>query len=100
MPHIKDKNVAVAKAQMAKVKDADLKELTIEQLVALAMELEANEKALIAQAKVVKDHVNKIYGPMCAKKRDLEVKVAFLTAKLERAKAVNEKFTGLVKLSK
>lgn len=97
--HIKDKNVAKGEKLMADVDVNELKALTIEQLAALALETEALEKALKAHAKIVKEHVHKVYGPLCVKKRELEIKVAFMNAKLKKAKEVNTVFAALSKIT-
>lgn len=98
MPHIKDKNLVAADVKVQALKDADLKKLTIEQVAELALQIDATEKALKAQAKLVKDHVHKVYGPMCAKKKELEIEFAFLSAKLEKVKEVNPSIGAITKL--
>lgn len=98
MPHIKDKNLQAANLQVANLKEADLKKMTIEEMANLALETEATEKALKVQASLVKKHVNEIYAPMCARKKELEIKFAFLTAKLDKVKAVNPQLAAISKL--
>jgi hypothetical protein len=98
MPHIKDKNLFAAKAQVDDLKVADLKKMTIEEVAKLAIETDVIEKELKAHAKIVKDHVNQIYAPMCAKKKELEIKYAFLSAKLEKVKEVNPAVGAIAKL--
>lgn len=98
MPHIKDKNIHAAEALLAKVKIGELKDLTIEEVAKLAIETDAVEKELKLQAALVKKHVNDIYAPMCAKKKELEIKFAFLSAKLEKVKEVNPSVGAIAKL--
>jgi len=97
--HIKDKNLFAAKAQVEALKDSDLKKLTIEEVAALAIQVAAVEKELIAHAKLVKEHVHKVYGPMCQKKKELEISFAFLASKLERVKEVNPAVGAIAKLA-
>ncbi len=99
MPHIKDKNLHAAEAMMAKVKPGELAKLTIEEVAQLAIETDRVEKELKVHAKLVKDHVNQIYAPMCAKKKDLEIRYAFLSAKLEKVKEVNPAVGAIAKLA-
>lgn len=96
--HIKDKNLFAAEAKIAALDINELKKLKIEQVAQVAIEVDAVEKALKAQAKVVKDHVNQIYAPMCAKKKELEIQYAFLSAKLEKIKEVNPTFAAIAKI--
>jgi hypothetical protein len=99
MPHIKDKNIAVANAKASKLDVEELKKLTIEQVAGLALEVDATEKALKEQARIVKDHVHKVYGPLCAKKKVLEIQYAFLVAKLDKVKEVNPAIAAISKLA-
>jgi hypothetical protein len=99
MPHIKDKNLYLAKTKVDALKEADLKKLTMPQLVAIIKELGEVESALKVQAALVKEHCNKVYTPMCEKKRELEIEFAFLSAKLEKIKEVNPTFAAILKLS-
>ena len=98
MPHIKDKNLFAAQAQVDALKESDLKKLGIEEVAKLAIEADAVERELKTQAALVKEHVHKVYGPMCAKKKELEIKFAFLSAKLEKVKEINPNVAAIAKL--
>jgi len=98
MPHIKDKNLYAAQTQVDALKDADLKKLTIEEVAKLAIETDSVERELKAQAVLVKKHVHEVYAPMCAKKKDLEIRYAFLSAKLEKVKEINPAVAAIAKL--
>lgn len=95
---IKDKNVNAANERLAKEKESKLKDLTIEEIAAIAIQCEATEKQLRAHAALVKKHVNEVYAPMCAKKRDLEIELAYLNAKLTKIKQLNPALAAVAKL--
>jgi hypothetical protein len=99
MPHIKEKNVNAAQKKADKLDVDELKKLTIEQVAGLALQVDATEKALKEQARIVKQHVHKVYGPLCAKKKELEIEYAFLVAKLEKVKEINPAIAAISKLA-
>lgn len=94
---LKDKNIVKA-MELVEAEGVDVN-MSLEDLARMQVELEIAERAYEEQFKLVKEHHNTIYGPMCETKTQLEIAMHKLRIKFDKVKSKNPGFAALVKLA-
>lgn len=95
---LKEKNLVEA-MEIVEKEGVDVT-MSLEDVAKLHTEMEIAERAYDEQADLVKKHNNEVYAPMCAKKKELEVKMHVLRIKFQKVVAKNPSFEALIKLAR